>query len=187
MASNLQQEESALRYVVCLLAIAALFIAPAAWAQMGAEQPFDQLTDRITCEHRQLQGAATQVQQAQDPQQRQRQFQKVKELALPHMAAEEATLYQALRDNPQTTQAAAQAFQEHCRQKQLISQLDQMSPDSPEWQGKFQEFVSATNTHIQNEEQRVLPQARTALRPGQAEQIFSSFISQEQQTYQAMR
>jgi hemerythrin superfamily protein len=84
----------------------------------------------------------------------------VKELSI-HAAIEEQVLYPVIRDEVPGGQALHQeALQEHQEAKEVLSELDGMSPQDPGYDARVTSLIQDVRHHVEEEEGQLFPKLR---------------------------
>ena len=79
-----------------------------------------------------------------------------------HAMLEEEIVYPALREELDEESLVDEAEVEHTVAKQLMGELEEMSPDEELYDAKFTVLGEYVNHHIQEEEKEIFPQAKRA-------------------------
>ncbi|MDP8976982.1 MAG: hemerythrin domain-containing protein [Actinomycetota bacterium] len=86
----------------------------------------------------------------------------IEELSV-HAAIEEQELYPFLRQAaPEGSEMADEGLEEHQEAKQLLSSLQQMSADAPEFDSTVAQLIADVRHHVAEEENEFLPRLREA-------------------------
>ena len=99
---------------------------------------------------------------------------------LPHMQAEERTLYPALQENAATRALGMQGEEEHAAAAEVFQKLEVGDFTSDRWMARFATLHEMLGTHIRTEESEVLPAARRALSLDVMRQLCAAFVEQKQ-------
>jgi hemerythrin-like domain-containing protein len=90
----------------------------------------------------------------------------VRELSM-HAAIEEEVLYPAARAAlPQGDDLIEESLQEHKEAKEMLLEIDRMSPDDSQFETKVRELIDDVRHHVEEEETKTLPQLRERLDHG---------------------
>jgi hemerythrin superfamily protein len=133
------------------------------------------VVDLITADHRELQRLFDQLKSQRDS--RPLLVPVVAALLAAHSRAEEAAVYPAARDEAGETDEVAHSQQEHLEAEQLLHRLTGTDPSSSRFDGLLEEFVSAVNHHIDEEESAVLPGMRERIDDKRRQQLGDAFAS----------
>jgi Hemerythrin HHE cation binding domain len=79
-----------------------------------------------------------------------------------HASLEEEIFYPALRDELADTDLVDEAEVEHTVAKQLIGELEEMTPEDELYDAKFKVLGEYVNHHVAEEEKQLIPQAKKA-------------------------
>jgi hemerythrin-like domain-containing protein len=77
-----------------------------------------------------------------------------------HLAIEEALFYPPVRKSIKQKDLVKQGEGEHEEAKELIRQLGDMDPASPEFDEKMQKLYEGINHHVEEEENEMFPEVR---------------------------
>jgi hemerythrin-like domain-containing protein len=77
-----------------------------------------------------------------------------------HIAIEEALFYPPVRKSIEEKDLVKEGEEEHEEAKELIRQLGDIDPASPEFDEKMQELFEGINHHIEEEEHEMFPKVR---------------------------
>lgn len=94
----------------------------------------------------------------------------VKELSI-HAAIEEEVFYPAVREATGDQGMVEHSLEEHQEVKELLKDLDQMSPSDPGYHQKVQAVIADVREHVQEEEGEMFPKFRDAISTVQLEEI----------------
>lgn len=102
-------------------------------------------------------------------------FGRLRHELIAHAHAEERLFYPSILDKPQLSSRAhdevEDGIREHHRMENMLSRLDNIPVDAPEWLPELQELKACIEHHIQEEEAEIFPQAANLLPHDQAEQM----------------
>ena len=105
-----------------------------------------------------------------DRAERQRVFGQIKHELSVHAQVEEEHVYPVFQQAEQTSDAAAEALEEHRKLKTLVTALES-GPDDKTWVSKMLEFKKAVEHHVQEEEQDLFVKGREVLTSAEAEEL----------------
>jgi hemerythrin superfamily protein len=105
-----------------------------------------------------------------DRAERQRLFGQIKHELSVHAQVEEEHVYPVFQQAEQTSDAAAEALEEHRKLKTLVTALES-GPDDKAWVAKMLEFKKAVEHHVQEEEQDLFMKGRKVLTSAEAEEL----------------
>lgn len=111
---------------------------------------------------------------------RQQLFQQLKTELTVHAHVEETIFYPALKEHEETRELVAEAYDEHAAVKDLLNEMDAMSPGDGGWDDLLAELRENVEHHVEEEEGDLFEQARLVLSDETLEQIGDR-IEQEKQ------
>lgn len=88
-----------------------------------------------------------------------------------HTQIEEEIFYPAARNNPDTADLVAEAYQEQAEVKQLLSQVEGLDNTSTEWGQRMTEIMRDVQAHVQMEETEMFPRMREHFQADQLQQL----------------
>jgi hemerythrin superfamily protein len=95
----------------------------------------------------------------------------IRELSI-HAAIEEQFLYPVMRSNlPDGKSLVEEAIQEHQEAKELLDELDGMTPDDGGYDERVRSLIRDVRHHVQEEEDELLPKLRSAVSQERLEQV----------------
>lgn len=94
---------------------------------------------------------------------------------IPHAHAEEAVLYNALREADQSKSLVAHSFAEHLKAETLIRTLGAAQVIDANWTSMVEKLREDVRHHIEEEEGKVFSAARTVFSEEEAHQIGQAF------------
>jgi hemerythrin-like domain-containing protein len=113
-------------------------------------------------------------------------FFKVKAKTDPHLLGEEKLFYPLLQKKSELSELVNHTYEEHNEIKSISSELESMDPSSSNWISKIKELDESVSHHVEEEENKVFPEAQKVLSQDKAQQIaqqyldFSKSFKQEQ-------
>jgi hemerythrin-like domain-containing protein len=143
----------------------------------------ESIYDILSSEHRQV---ADLLQQAMRDGSKETFF-KVKAKTNPHLLGEEKLFYPVLQQKEELSDLINHAFEEHNQIKSISSELESMNAGDQNWSSKVKELNDAVTHHVQEEENKVFPEAKKVLSQDKAQDIaqqymqFSQSFKQQQQ------
>jgi hypothetical protein len=99
---------------------------------------------------------------------------------LPHMQAEERTLYPALQENAATRALGMRGEEEHAAAAAVFQKLEVGDFTSDRWIARFSTLREMVGTHVRTEESDVLPAARRALSLDVMRRLCAAFVEQKE-------
>src|SRR5512138_1158822 len=97
-----------------------------------------------------------------------------------HSEAEAHTFYAALRQHPELRPQIDEAEREHEEITQLLDHLDHVADESEVAQG-IRRLAQRVEHHVQEEENRIFPSARTVLSDDQSRELAKRFEAERAQ------
>lgn len=119
----------------------------------------------LTQDHRRVEQLYGQYQEAAASPERKQEIvnEIIRELSV-HAAIEEEILYPTVREAlPDGDALAEESLQEHQEAKQVLSDLDGMSPDDPELDQRVGQLIEDFQHHVEEEEGEMFPKLQQAL------------------------
>jgi hemerythrin-like domain-containing protein len=111
---------------------------------------------------------------------REKMFMQLKEEFIPHLKAEEATFYPALKDQKESRRSALEAIEEHRLAEMVFKELDGMSKSEELWAAKLKVFKELVEHHIEEEEDQIFKMAKETLEADEMSQIMESFQKEKE-------
>ncbi|MHB8997463.1 MAG: hemerythrin domain-containing protein [Armatimonadota bacterium] len=105
---------------------------------------------------------------------------------IPHMKAEEATLYKAMQENNRTHMLALKGEEEHHASANVLGELETTSIGTDRWLARFVVLRDSILHHVGEEEGRVFPAARVTFNREQLNMLYTQFNTQQQQIASAL-
>ncbi len=99
---------------------------------------------------------------------------------IPHMKAEEKALYPVLRQNKASVEDAMAAMEQHHAAELIMKELTRMSKQEEFWGAKLGVFREMINKHVEDEENKLFMDARSALSEDQMQEITDNFENEKQ-------
>lgn len=115
-------------------------------------------------------------------------FEELKAVLVPHMKAEEETIYQSLRRVEKDRAASDIADEldlEHHDLKEYLQRLTLMEPDSPGWTREFKSFREHIYQHIEEEESELFEEAKEDFSRLELERLSREFEAAKNQYLQS--
>jgi hemerythrin superfamily protein len=94
----------------------------------------------------------------------------IQELSL-HADLEEQVFYPALQGPAKGNELVLKALEEHALLKSLLQQLEKMSPEEERFQPKVTVLIQNVRQHFKEEEGKMFPQLKQALKPAQLREL----------------
>ncbi|GLI14423.1 hemerythrin [Methanosarcina thermophila MST-A1] len=128
--------------------------------------------DILKAEHRQV---ADLTQQAMRDSSKES-FLKIKAKLDPHMMGEEKLFYPLLEQKSELCELVNHAYEEHNEIRSVSSELESMDPSSSNWVSKLKELDETVSHHVEEEENKVFPEAQRVMSEDKAQQIAQQYL-----------
>ncbi|AKB13019.1 Hemerythrin HHE cation binding domain-containing protein [Methanosarcina thermophila] len=128
--------------------------------------------DILKAEHRQV---ADLTQQAMRDSSKES-FLKIKAKLDPHMMGEEKLFYPLLEQKSELRELVNHAYEEHNEIRSVSSELESMDPSSSNWVSKLKELDETVSHHVEEEENKVFPEAQRVMSEDKAQQIAQQYL-----------
>lgn len=102
-------------------------------------------------------------------------LQKLQELLLPHMHAEENLFYPFLKQEGEDPQPVLEAYQEHLAARLYLDEVMHSNLDDENWIAKITVLHELINHHIEEEEEDLFRMAEEKMDEDQAEEMGEKF------------
>lgn len=103
-------------------------------------------------------------------------FFKIKAKTDPHLMGEEKLFYPVLNEKSELRDLVSHAYEEHNEIKSLSSELENMDAGSSNWTSKIKELNESVSHHVEEEENKVFPEAQKVLSEDKAQQIAQQYL-----------
>lgn len=103
-------------------------------------------------------------------------FFKIKAKTEPHLLGEEKLFYPILEDKSELRDLVSHAYEEHNEIKSISSELENMDAGSSDWTSKIKELNESVSHHVEEEENKVFPEAQKVLSNDKAQQIAQQYL-----------
>ncbi|WP_265528736.1 hemerythrin domain-containing protein [Sphingomicrobium marinum] len=101
-----------------------------------------------------------------------------------HAAAEEETLYSTMLAKPELRHDGQHSVAEHHELDELMAEIADLDPSSPEWMEKFKKLKHDYLHHIDEEEQDMFPAAEEGLTKEKEVELAKKFEERKPAEYQ---
>ncbi|HAX88688.1 MAG TPA: DNA nickase [Cyanobacteria bacterium UBA11370] len=128
----------------------------------------------LRMDHSKAKTLFTEIENSSDPQKIQEYFGQLYKDLLAHAKAEEQVLYPAVRSYYEDTQ---DLYNEQAEQARMLEEIKSLSPSSSEFKTKVQQLKDATNHHIKQEENEMLPRIDANFSSEQQQELATQFKS----------
>ena len=119
-----------------------------------------------------------------DSEERRQLFENFRTEVTAHAAAEEETLYSTMLKNPELRHDGQHSVAEHHELDELMAQMADMDPSSPQWMEKFKKLKHDYLHHIDEEEQDMFPVAEEGLTKKKEVELGKKFEERKPEEYQ---
>jgi len=103
-------------------------------------------------------------------------IQAIRDELIPHARAEEAILYNSLRESDKAGSLALHGYAEHMEAETLLRSLQMMDSVDLSWVGGAKKLKEALEHHIQDEETRIFEASQKLFSVEEAEQMGAAFL-----------
>lgn len=131
--------------------------------------------EKLKNDHDHLKVALQKLANAEDAESRQRLIEQVRELLVPHSRAEEAVLYNTLRDMDEGKDVVSHGYQEHVMAETLLRGLQITEAVHLNWQAGVEKLKHDIGHHIAEEENKIFAVARRVLSEHEANAMGKAF------------
>lgn len=133
------------------------------------------ILDLIKKDHRKVETLFSEIETADDTQKLYKCFNQLYEEISLHAEVEAQTFYPAIRECGDTGELIDTAQKEHGEAKQLLEEIESLSPTSEEFKAKIRDLKQVIQHHVQEEENQVFSQARQCMTQEKRSQLGSEF------------
>ena len=112
-------------------------------------------------------------------------FARIKQELTIHTEIEETYFYPRLKNISETEDLVGEAVIEHQDVKNLLEQLDAMSPENEDWEDTIQELRAAVEHHVEEEEEELFPKTREVLSDQEIDRIGEEMQAAKQELKRA--
>jgi hypothetical protein len=144
------------------------------------------LFSQITQEHEEIKETLSKMISI-EPKYRGDLFYQLKMALIPHMEAEEKSLYPALLDKQEAHQVSLESLEEHHIAKIVFNELSNTNPDSENWVPRCKVFKEILEHHIEEEEAEVFERTRILFSIPHIQEIFTSFLNEKNEFRKKIR
>ena len=129
----------------------------------------------IKADHRRVETLFSEIEGTDEPQKLYECFNQLYNALNVHVEVEEQTFYPAIRQCQDTEKLVDEAQSEHAEAKQMLEELEFLSPTSAEFKQKIGSLKQAIQHHVQEEENEVFSKVRECMSQKEREQLGSEF------------
>ncbi len=145
------------------------------------------ILDLIKKDHRKIETLFSAIETTDDTQKLYECFNQLYEEINLHADVEEQTFYPAIRDYCEDTEEMVdEAQNDHHEAKQLLEEIEFLSPTSAEFKQKIRELKQLIQQHVQEEENELFSQARQCMSEEKRSQLGTEFEAVKRQLQSEM-
>ena len=126
-------------------------------------------------DHQTVAALFDEIASAEDTDDREKIFGRLKEEVLRHKEAEERTFYAALSMIPELGDRIEEAMEEHVDAEELLEEIDGLDVDEEEWAATLAELKEEIEHHVAEEEGDIFAQAKEHLTEDQLKKLGKEF------------
>jgi hemerythrin superfamily protein len=131
--------------------------------------------EELRADHEDIQDLLDLLAQAEEPDERKSLITQIRDLLVPHSRAEEAVLYNSLRDLDQSKDVVTHSYQEHIKAETLLRALQVTEAVALHWQSGVEKLRDELDHHIEHEETTVFAAAQGVLSNDDADALGKAF------------
>ena len=113
-------------------------------------------------------------------------FVQLKAELMAHAMVEEAVFYATLRSKKDLKDDVLEGLNEHRVLDMLLSELDSIPKDNPQWDAKFHFLKELLEHHVEDEECEMFPKAKKVLSDKQAQELGELMTQREDAVKEAL-
>ncbi len=98
-----------------------------------------------------------------------------------HSHGEEAVFYPALRENAEMVDIINEATEEHTEVENLLEELEELGPESEEWDSKLAQLKKSVLHHVKEEEGEIFKKAKEILEKEEIQTLGKEFQDAKKQ------
>ena len=132
--------------------------------------------EQLKKDHDEVQAVLGQLAAAETAEARRTLISRIRDLLVPHSRAEEAILYNALRENDREKDVVAHSYQEHLKAETLLRGLQVTEAVSLNWRSGVDRLRADLAHHISEEEGKVFSAAKRVLTDDEAQAMGKAFV-----------
>lgn len=125
----------------------------------------------LLADHRTVDGLFQQFERGGNAQEFATLFAQLKDELTVHTQIEEEIFYPAARNNPDTADLVAEAYEEQAEAKQTLQEIAALDNTSTEWGEKMTQLMRDIQAHVQMEETEMFPKVREHFSADQLQQL----------------
>src|SRR6185437_15842170 len=128
----------------------------------GGEKAMNAL-ELLKQDHENVKRLFREAEAAQDGKRRKELFDQIETELEIHTHIEETVFYPAMEQHEELRDMVAEARDEHAEVKELLEDMENMSPDDEEFESSLQDLIDNVEHHAEEEEQEMFPKAQEAV------------------------
>lgn len=114
-------------------------------------------------DHRKVSELFEQIENSSDPAVQETMFSQLKQELIVHTEIEEKYFYPFLIKFLETEELTVDSIEDHQEIKDLLSELDEISPNDDDWENTIRDLIDAIEHHVKLEENELFPKAQNLL------------------------
>jgi hemerythrin-like domain-containing protein len=103
-------------------------------------------------------------------------FYRIKNKTDPHLLGEEKLFYPFLEQKEELRDLVNHAYKEHSDIRSVSYELEKMSSHTKEWESKILDLEKTVQHHVQEEEEKIFPEAQKVLSEDKAQDIAQKYL-----------
>lgn len=131
--------------------------------------------DDLKQDHQKVKALLADLSSAETAEERRQLVTEIRDLLVPHSRAEEAVLYNTLREFDQSKEVVAHSYQEHVKAETLLRALQVTETVALNWKTGVDKLREDLEHHIEEEEDKVFSAAKRLLAEEEAVQMGKAF------------
>lgn len=132
--------------------------------------------DELKKDHDNVQRLLKKLHEAETAESRRSLITEIRDALVPHSRAEEAVLYNVIRDLDESQGLIVHSYEEHVMAETLLRGLQVTESVALHWQGGVKKLSEALAHHISNEEDKVFAAAKQVISSEEAEMLGRAFV-----------
>ncbi len=142
----------------------------------------EQLFEALRRDHQEVNTLFQKLQEITQSSERARILGKLRLEILPHMKAEEKVLYPALKENKSIRVDALESLEEHYAAQSVLKELMKTPANDERFLPKARVLMEMVEHHVQEEEERIFQDIRSALSEEQTSEILERFNKEKEKS-----
>ncbi len=147
----------------------------------------DQLFETLRHDHQEVRSIFKQLLDTEDNAQREELLHQLHQEMLPHMRAEERTLYSSVREHCRDCQEdALESMEEHHAARLVLHELEELSPNDERFRAKTMVLREMVEHHLREEEHEIFDDVRKSFSDQEAGEILKRFQEEKERVKKRM-